>query len=112
MPCSTDDLSTARFADIYPKAKFICLHRDPLDVMYSAIAANPWGLDDTSVSRFISPQAGNNVAATAAYWIYHSQRIMRFEQEHPERSIRIRYEDFCAKPDAVVGSLMSFGGPP
>ena len=42
------NLGTALYAymllGVYPEAKFICLHRHPMDVIASGIEACPWGL--------------------------------------------------------------------
>jgi hypothetical protein len=100
------------FALVYPKAKFLCLHRSALDVIYSAVAANPWGLAGGPCAEHSLAYPGNSVAAAAAFWAKQSSQLLAFEQAHPDSTLRIRYEDLDADPAATARRIGAFAGIP
>jgi len=50
---------------VYPEAKFICLHRHPMDVIASGIEACPWGLSNYGFEPYVAGAPGNSVLALA-----------------------------------------------
>lgn len=96
------------FVELYPRAKFICLYRHAMDVIYSAIEASPWGMTGYGFDRFAALSAGNNICAAASYWVEQVSQIMAFEQRHPERCIRINYERLVEDPEAVADEMFAF----
>ena len=96
------------FVDLYPRAKFICLYRHAMDVIYSAIEASPWGMTGYGFDRFSVLSGGNNICAAANYWADQVSQIMAFERRHPERCLRINYERLVEYPDAVTDEIFSF----
>ena len=100
------------FVDLYPRAKFICLYRHAMDVIYSAIEASPWGMTGYGFDRFSVLSGGNNIYAAASYWADQVSQIMAFERRHPERCLRINYERLVQvipmrSPTRYSPSLMS-----
>jgi hypothetical protein len=99
-----------QFLMLYPKAKFICLYRHCMDFIDSALESSPWGLAGYGFEQFNGMHNGNMVAALASYWIEASGRILEFEQDHPDCTLRVRYEALVSKPDAVINTIFSFVG--
>ena len=106
-------------AQIYPKAKFICIYRHCMDVVASVIESLPWGLDMGEAwgpgtaqvfDHFVVRHPGDSVSAVADFWLECSRRTEAFEQEHPERCFRLRYEDLVAAPEETMAEVFSFLG--
>ncbi len=112
IPADGASESAGRFALLYPKAKFLCLHRTLLDVVYSAVAANPWGLGGGPCGQFAVAYPGNTVAAAAAYWAQCSGRLLAFERAFPGQTLRLRYEDLDAEPADTAHGIGRFAGLP
>jgi hypothetical protein len=110
------NLGTALYADmlmaVYPEAKFICLHRHPMDVIASGIEACPWGLTNYGFEPYVAGAPGNSVLALARYWADHATAILAVEDKFPGNCHRVRYEDLVADPDAVAGEIFDFLGVP
>jgi protein-tyrosine sulfotransferase len=105
-------------AQIYPKAKFICLYRHCMDVVASFLDSLPWGLANTGMNPglaqvfndFVVRHPGDSVSALADFWLGCSRRTAAFEEEHPERCFRLRYEDLVAAPEETMAGVFSFLG--
>jgi hypothetical protein len=80
-------LGTARFADllarVYPEAKFLCLHRHPMDMVASGIEACPWGVAGYGFDPYIAGSPGNIVLALARYWNDNTAAILAAEESLP-----------------------------
>jgi hypothetical protein len=84
------------FLQLFPAARFLCLHRSLRGILGEAVRAYPWGLGDSPFWAFSAAQPGNNVATIAAYWVTRTQALLDFEAEHPKSCLRVRYEDLAA----------------
>src|ERR1700729_3235691 len=102
--------SADKFLEIFPETKFICLYRNCMDVVDSAIEACPFGLRGYGLEPYASSHPGNSIAAVADYWASHTRSILRFENAHPECCFRLRYEDFVSDPEGVASRLFDFLG--
>ncbi|MBO0833986.1 MAG: sulfotransferase, partial [Actinobacteria bacterium] len=105
-------LGTARFSylmqRIWPRTKFICLFRHPMDVIASGMEACPWGLNGYGFDPYIAETPGNSVHALAHFWVDNAATILTAEQQFAERCHRVRYEDMVADPQAVADRLFKF----
>jgi hypothetical protein len=106
---SLDNVQYAHLlARVFPDAKFICLYRHCMDVVASGAEACPWGLHRFGYDQFAARHPGNSVAAIADYWLLCAHLAMDFEQHHPERCHRVRYEDLVAEPERTATEIFSF----
>jgi hypothetical protein len=103
-----DPGSAEIFLEVYPSAKFICMHRSCLDVVYTAVQQAPWGLAGSPFQSFATGYPGNSVAAIAAYWAASTGPLLEFEQAHPSACHRIKYEDLIEDPVRVDDRISSF----
>lgn len=87
---------------IYPRARFVCLYRHPMDVIRSGLDACPWGLTGYGFDPYIGSSPGNAVLALARYWLDNAAAIAQVEEKHPERCHRIRYEDLVDDPETAT----------
>ncbi len=96
------------FLQLYPTAKFVCLHRSCPGVIEAGIRANPWSLASTAFGQFAAAYPGNNAAAVAAYWASCTESLLRFEQAYPNACHRARYEDLASYQDLVASKILAF----
>ncbi len=97
-------------AQVYPDAKFICLFRHCMDVVASGVESCPWGVSRFGFDPFVVQYPGNSVAAIGSYWLACAQAILAFEEQHPERCHRVRYEDLVTAPEKTAAGIFSFLG--
>src|SRR5450755_738181 len=98
------------FLEIYPSARFLCLHRNCADVIRSGVQANPWGLAGTALARFATAYPGSSAAAIAAYWGSCTEPLLQFEESHPGQCRRVRHEDLMSRPGEEAAQICSFLG--
>jgi hypothetical protein len=107
-------LGTARHADllmrVYPQARFICLHRHPMDVIASGIEACPWGLSGFGFDPYIAETPGNVVLALARFWADNAAMALAVEERFPAQCHRVRYEDLVGDPEQTAARIFSFLG--
>jgi hypothetical protein len=104
----TDPRSAESFLDIYPSTKIICVHRNCLDVIAEAVAANPWGFINSPIESFSLSYPGNQVAAAAAYWSASTQALLEFEAAHAESCYRVSHEDLINPSARSIEAIASF----
>jgi protein-tyrosine sulfotransferase len=97
-------------AQVYPRAQFICLYRHCMDVIASGVEACPWGLHRFGFDPHVAQHPGNSVAAIGSYWLACAQTIMAFEEQNPDRCVRVRYEDMVTAPEETAAKVFSFLG--
>ncbi len=102
--------SAHRFLDLFPQTRFICLYRNCMDVIDSALEACPFGLRGYGMDPYVAAHPGNSVGAVADYWVTHTRAITEFEQAHPSACLRLRYEDLVADPEAQADRIFTFLG--
>jgi hypothetical protein len=93
------------FQRVIPDARFVCVHRASLDVIRSAVQANPWGLPGPGLLPYLLSYPGNNVAALAAYWASSTEQLLAFETANPGVTHRIRYEDSTADRSQTLATV-------
>jgi protein-tyrosine sulfotransferase len=102
-----DPNAAETFLTIFPAAKFLCLHRDCLDVMRVGVRAHPWGMTDSPFAPFAASHEGS-AAAIAAYWAAHTEALLKFEADHPTTCLRVRIEDLARDPTGGTDRISAF----
>lgn len=98
------------FLELFPGARFVCLHREASQVIRAALARSPWGLAGQSYRSFVAAHPGSTVAALATYWIAHTEALLAFEADHPDECLRVRFEDLPGAMGSIPATLKSFLG--
>jgi hypothetical protein len=93
---------------VYPRAKFLCLYRHPMDMIHSGLEACPWGLNGYGFDSYAASSPGNMVTALGRYWADYTSTILTVEENFPDRCYRIRYEDLVAEPEIVASAIFGF----
>jgi len=79
--------------DVFPKARFIHLLRDGVDVVHS------W----SGIEKY-----AGEVVAPAHRWRSAVTQALDFRANHPNRFLEIRYEDLCEDPETALRRICSF----
>ena len=103
---ATVPVAARDFAEVFPEATFVSLHRDLRGVLGSAAAAWPWGLANSPFWPFAAKNPGDTAAAVAAYWIVNTEELLDFEDDHADACLRLHYEDVAAEPRRVAETLI------
>jgi hypothetical protein len=107
-------LGSARHAgllrQIYPRTRFVCLYRHPMDMIRSGLEACPFGLNGYGFEHYIAGSPGNAVLALARYWLDNATLIAGVEEAYREQCHRVRYEDLVADPESVMARVYAFLG--
>jgi hypothetical protein len=96
----------------YPEAKYLCLYRNCLDQVCSAhdtLDRDPTGRG-YGFDPYLTQAKGNVLEGLVDYWCEKTSRILRFEQENPLISRRIKYESIVTETDDTLNSLFGFLG--
>ena len=97
---------------LFPRAKYICLHRNAFDFQRSALDALQHNPDGSSFGfdSYMGSAAPDNQHAVLNYWCDKTRAILDFEQAHPDGCIRLLYEDLVLDPVHVLSGLFAFLG--
>jgi protein-tyrosine sulfotransferase len=90
---------------VFPTAQFVFIHRFPLDQIHSHTKGGIHTNEFIERNRLASSEDVR--AAAARYWAVSTRAMVDFAQHDPA-SLQLRYEDLCASPRAVLGSLLTF----
>src|SRR5690606_32881741 len=96
-------------SELFPKARYLCLYRNCMDVVQSCLKFNPLGFMPELVP-YVRRDPENLVAAMAENWLARNETISAFEAAHPDRCFRIHYESLAGDPEAVLPPLFEFLG--
>lgn len=89
-------------AEVYPDARFVLLHRHPLDQIHSF----------TRSGTFAHPALGGGsdglelISAAADYWARVTEGLLAFAGTRPGSALSVRYEDLCASPEVVLRAVL------
>lgn len=100
---NADHLGT--LAAVWPDAHFVLLHRHCMDVVASAVEASPWGLTGYGLEAYAATNPSNSVAALSRYWVDRTTQLLDFESRHPDRCLRLTYEDLVADPETAMARV-------
>jgi hypothetical protein len=106
--------AAAVFGEIFPEARFLCLHRSCPDLISAVLLASPWGLSGPGYAPYVAAYPGSTVAALAAWWTARARPLLDFEKRHPGQCQRLHYAGLDQDPDATVDRIRAFlglGGP-
>jgi hypothetical protein len=96
-------------SEVFPKARYLCLHRRCLDVVHSCL--------EFSHNRYIGELApyfekypNDRVSAMISYWVDRELMLLDFEQRNKSSLFRIKYEDIVQNPAKSLGPMFDFLG--
>ena len=90
-------------AELFPTAKFVVLHRHPLDQIHSACRGGKYR------PAALSNSSGQDVRVDlAGYWSGKTRLLVDFTTREARRCHVLRYEDLCLDPKATLGPVFEF----
>jgi hypothetical protein len=95
---------------LFPKARYICLYRNCLDVA-SLIIQTDWLGYRRDLARYVQRYPQNLVAAIVRSWIDNTRVILEFERAESAKCLRLKYESLAESPGASLEKLGSFLAP-
>jgi hypothetical protein len=101
------------FLRLYPRTRFLSVHRRADTVIRAIIGTSRWGLAGPEFLPFVSAHPASSVAALASYWITHTTQQLDFEEAHLELCLRVRTEDLIANAAQThqdIGEFLSLDG--
>lgn len=81
--------------EIFPKAKFIIIFRNPLAVLNSILKT--WVKDDILL-----------LGSYDNHLMYAPQKMVECARKHPDRCLKVQYEELATKPEPVLRDICRF----
>jgi hypothetical protein len=97
--------------DVYERTgRFVILVRHPMDATVSSVRKNE--VEGWKVERLVDALRAHEVPelAYAHYWKQVYERVRAFRDDHPDRTLVIRYEDLVQRPAEETARLCHFLG--
>jgi protein-tyrosine sulfotransferase len=99
-----------QFAEVFPDARYVCLHRHAMDVIASGLEACRWGFRHYGFDRYVQNSTDNFVDALARYWLERTAAILSFEESGRVPTYRVHYERLVSDPEGTLAGLLDFLG--
>jgi hypothetical protein len=93
---------------IFPRARYLCVHRHAMDVIASGLEASRWGFNLYGFPPYVSPHLDNFVAGLARYWNRRTKQIMILEGAPSTRTHRVYYEHLVRDPSSTLAGILDF----
>jgi Sulfotransferase family len=93
---------------VFPDARFLCLHRHVMDQIASGLEAARWGYGRYGFRRYVAERPDNTVAALAQYWIDRTRAMIEHERSGECATLRVRYEDLATEPARVMTDVLRY----
>lgn len=109
--CDKTPENMAFLADIvwaFPEAKFLCLHRRPLDVVHSCLEASRWGFME-ELAGYAQRSPHDLVGGMLENWADVTEALLAFEDGQAQ-CLRVYYEALVNAPNESMRKVCSFLG--
>ena len=93
----------ATLQNVFPDARYICLHRNCMDVVQSSLEKTRTGY---YVNHRYYAKNDNEVCVHVDAWVDNTSKLLAFERRNADRCIRIRYEDLVRRPAATLQPVL------
>lgn len=97
---------------IFPDARYICLYRNCLDMVASAmeILQQSTGGANFGFESFLRNRPGNKIEALIEYWIAKTGAMLLFEKNNSENFVSVKYESVTQETTKTLSTLFGFLG--
>lgn len=94
---------------LFPRARYICLHRHAMDVVASVLESCRWGYGYFDLQPYIARHYNNFPLALAEYWTVRT-RIMLVFQQSAAQTHALHYEHLVRDPESTLSGILEFLG--
>jgi protein-tyrosine sulfotransferase len=95
-------------ARVFPDARYLCLHRHPMDAVAAGLEASRWGFTGYGYAEYVRARPVNTIAALAQYWTDRTSKLLDFERSGRCATHRVRYEDLASQPELVTARILRY----
>jgi len=99
-----------QFAEVFPDARYVCLHRHAMDMIASGLEACRWGFRHYGFGDYVQRSTDNFVDALARYWLERTAAMVSFEESGQAPTYRVHYEHLVSDPEGTLAGLLDFLG--
>lgn len=96
-------------SSVFPDAKYICLYRNCMDVVYSCVENIRLRFAE-ELFQYFKKHQGDKISGAIDYWCDEVGRMMAFEREHGSDCFRVKYESLVLEPAQTLEPLFGFLG--
>ena len=108
---SPENLRTLELLDsVFPDAKYICLHRNCMDVVHSCLEVNHRNGFLIDFASYLQKNPGNLTAAIVDSWIEKASKLLAFECANQRKCFRITYEAIVLDTVPTLEAMFAFLG--
>ena len=93
-------------ATVFPDARYLCLHRNSMDVVHSTLEASRYEWIPT-VWEYVRGKR-NFAHAILEHWAAETEQQLAFEEAHPHLAFQIKYESIVTEPEQTLQALFAF----
>lgn len=98
-----------RLLDLFPDARFVVMHRHPLDQIQSFTRGGTF--EHSTLGNIRSESSSQNsrelIIAAAVYWRDVMTGLYKLAAGHPEQTLVVGYERLCERPRQVLSEVLS-----
>jgi hypothetical protein len=94
---------------VFPRARFICLHRHAMDVVASLLESCRWGYAYFDLQPYVARHYNNVPQAMAEYWTART-KVMLALQQSAALTHTVHYEHLVRDPEGTLTSILEFLG--
>lgn len=106
---SPENLETLEILDtVFPDAKYICLHRNCMDVVHSCLEISGRDKFSSDFAPYIKNNPENMVAAMVESWAAKTRKLLTFERENQHKCFRITYESLVLDTHSSLAAMFDF----
>jgi protein-tyrosine sulfotransferase len=98
----------ALLARAFRRAKFICLYRNPMDFIASALEASRFGFKAYGLAPYVHGHSEDFVFGLSRLWCERTAMIMEFQKKNRNRCIPVFYESLVTNPQKVMADVFDF----
>ena len=95
-------------SQVFPQARFILLHRHCFDTVASWLDSSRYGLLFEVIRPQVLATPANFLLGMVRAWSAWTEKLLAFEAEHRDRSLRLCYETIVTDPVGTSRALSSF----
>jgi hypothetical protein len=92
---------------LFPRARYLCLHRHAMDVVASLLESCRWGYAYFDVAPYVERRLNNVPLALAEYWTQRTNTMLQL-QASSASTLEVHYEHLVRDPGTTLTTILEF----